>query len=186
MKKAMLTGTVLLALAALPALAAAKPHKAAKRAATNAVSDQAFVMAAAQGGMAEVELGKLASEKGSRDDVKKFGQRMVDDHSKANAELKTLAQNKNITLPSEIGPKEKALRDNLLKLSGDAFDRTYMQAMVEDHTKVVREFRMESKAGKDADIKAWAAKTLPTIEEHLRLAQDVNRAIRAVGTSGRR
>ena len=104
-----------------------RPHKAAKRVSGKATSDRAFVMNAAKGGMAEVELGKLAAEKGTRDEVKKFGQRMVDDHGKAGADLKTLAQNKNITLPADIGPKEKALRDRLSKLSGDAFDRAYMQ-----------------------------------------------------------
>src|ERR1700704_5457665 len=111
MKNTMFAGTVLLALAALPALAAGqettKPHKA-KRMAAKATTDATFVMKAAKGGMAEVELGKLAAEKGTSNEVKKFGQRMVDDHGKGGNELQTLAQSKNITLPADIPPKEKA------------------------------------------------------------------------------
>jgi putative membrane protein len=146
-------------------------------------ADNTFVTKAARGGMAEVELGKLAADKASSDAVKKFGQRMVDDHGKANDELKTLAQSKNITLPSDIGPAEKALHDRLMKLSGPAFDQAYMKAMVSDHVKDVNEFRMESKSGKDAEVKAWAAKTLPTLEEHLKMARDTNGT---VGTSGKK
>src|SRR4051812_22006608 len=83
-------------------------------------ADDTFVTKAAKGGMAEVELGKLASEKGTSDAVKQFGQRMVTDHGKANDELKSLAQSKNVTLPTDIDAKDKALRDRLMKLSGPA------------------------------------------------------------------
>jgi len=167
MRHAILAGAVVLGMAATPVLAA----------------DEAFVTKAAKGGLAEVELGKLAAEKASSDEVKKFGQRMADDHSKANDELKTLAQSKKITLPSEIGAEEKALRDRLMKLSGPAFDQAYMKAMVSDHVKDVNEFKVESKSGKDPEVKAWAAKTLPTLEEHLKLARSTNGA---VGTSGKK
>jgi putative membrane protein len=144
---------------------------------------QKFVMEAAKGGMAEVELGKIAVEKGASPEVKSFGQRMVDDHGRAGDELKTLAKNKGITLPADIDAKDKALRDRLLKLSGDGFDRAYMAAMLDDHRKDVSAFRIEARSGKDADVKAWAAKTLPTLTEHLKLAQS---ATKAVGTSGKR
>ena len=176
MNQMVLSGAVVLALSAAPAFA-----QTTKSMAANAPADQAFVRKAAEGGMAEVELGKLAQEKGSSADVKTFGQRMVDDHSKANDELKSIAQSKNITLPTNLNAKDKALRGRLEKLSGPAFDRAYMQAMVKDHRADVNEFRHESKAGADADVKAFAAKTLPTLEDHLKLAQDANRA---VGTSG--
>jgi putative membrane protein len=106
---------------------------------------------------------------------------MVDDHGKANDELKTLAQNKSITLPTTLDPKHKATVDRLSKLSGDAFDRAYMTEMLKDHRKDVAAFKTESTSGKDADIKAFASKTLPTLEEHLKMAQDTNKA---VGTSG--
>jgi putative membrane protein len=145
--------------------------------------DEKFVMEAAKGGMAEVELGKIAVEKASAPEVKSFGQRMVDDHGKAGDELKALAGKKNISLPTEIDAKDKALRDRLTKLSGEAFDRAYMTAMLDDHRKDVNAFRIESRAGKDADVKEWASKTLPTLQEHLKQAQDANKA---VGTSGKK
>src|SRR5207237_37791 len=89
---------------------------------------------------------------------------------------------KNITLPTDSGAKHKATKDRLAKLSGAAFDKAYMQEMLNDHRKDVSEFQKESRSGKDPDVKAWAAKTLPTLEEHLRLAQTASRG--AVGTSG--
>ena len=166
MRHAILAGAIVMGLAAAPVLAA----------------DNAWVMKVAKGGMAEVELGKMAADKAMNPDVKKFGQRMADDHSKANDELKTLAASKKITLPADMGPQEKALRDRLSKLSGAAFDRAYMKAMVDDHVKDVNAFKMEAKSGKDPDVKAWAAKTLPTLEEHLKMARDTNGA---VGTAGK-
>ena len=185
MNKAMLTGMVVVGLAVAPVLTAqetTRPHKAPETAdSKSSTGDSAWVMKVAKGGMAEVELGKLATEKAASDEVKKFGQRMVDDHSKANDDLKTLAQNKKITLPADMDPKEKALRDRLSKLSGAAFDRAYMQAMLADHRQDVAEFRKEANSGKDPDVKAFAAKTLPTLEEHLKIAQQTTTA---VGTSG--
>jgi putative membrane protein len=185
MTKAMLAGTIVLSLAAAPAFAgqdttAAKKGQHPAAAATTG-SDHMFVTNAAKGGLAEVELGKLAADKASSDQVKQLGQRMVTDHSKANDELKSLAQSKNITLPTEIDAKDKATHDRLAKLSGAAFDRAYMQHMLADHRKDVNEFKKESTSGKDAEVKAWASKTLPTLEEHLKLAEDANKA---VGTSG--
>jgi putative membrane protein len=138
-------------------------------------------MKAAKGGMAEVELGKLAAEKASSDDVKKFGQRMADDHGKAGDELKSLAQSKNVTLPTTLDPKDQALKDKLSKLSGAQFDRAYMQAMVSDHKKDVNEFKVESQSGKDPDVKAWASKTLPTLEDHLKHATETNRVVTTGG-----
>jgi len=144
--------------------------------------DHHFVTDAAAGGMAEVELGKLAANKATKDEVKKFGQRMADDHGKANDELKSLATSKSITLPSTIDAKHRATIDRLSKLSGEAFDKAYVQEMLKDHEKDVAAFRTESISGKDPELKAWAGRTLPTLEEHLKLVQDLNRG--AVGTSG--
>ena len=100
--------------------------------------------AAAEGGLAEVALGQLAVEKASSSDVKKFGQRMVDDHSKANDELKQLASQKNVDLPQDLSAKDKATKSTLEKLSGEQFDQAYMKAMVKDHKKNVTDFRRES------------------------------------------
>jgi putative membrane protein len=178
MNKMLCSGLVAVALSAAPAFASAQTGNATSKRAT---PDKTFVTKAAQGGMAEVELGKLAADKGSSSEVKQFGQKMVDDHSKANDQLKSLAANKNITLPAAMTAKDKALAARLSKLSGAAFDRAYMRAMVTDHQQDVNEFKMESKSGADPDVKSWASNTLPTLETHLKMAQDANRA---VGTSG--
>lgn len=141
-------------------------------------SDQAFVMKAAHGGMAEVKLGELATQKASNADVKAFGQRMVDDHSKANDELKQLASRKGITLPTDIDASHQAKYDRLSKLSGAEFDRAYMKDMVADHKEDVSEFRRESEHGSDPDVKAWAGKTLPTLEQHLQMAESTNAKVK--------
>lgn len=182
MKKSLIAVTVVLAMAASPAWARGK-HRNKGAHTAKATSDNTWVMNVAKDGMAEVELAKLAQGKASSDQVKQFAQRMMTDHQKANDELKSLAQSKNITLPSAVPARDKALHDRLSRLSGDAFDRAYMNAMVTDHRKAVNAFRMESQSGKDPDIKNWASKTLPTLEEHLKQAQDANRA---VGTSGKK
>jgi putative membrane protein len=138
-------------------------------------ADLEFILEAAQGGMGEVELGKVAAQQGTSDEVKKFGQRMVDDHSKGEEELKTMAQRRGITLPSELDSKDKALMTRLSKLHGSSFDRTYMRNMVTDHKQDVAAFRREATSGKDPEVKAWAAKMLPTLEEHLKEAQAANK-----------
>ncbi len=175
MKKAFYAMAVMV-LASLPAFAQTKPA-----AATSA--DQAFMMNTAKAGLAEVELGKLAATNASSDQVKKFGQKMVDDHSKANDELKALAGSKNVVLPSDLDAQDKAAHDKLSALKGVEFDKEYMSMMVAGHRKVLDSLRKESSSGKDAEVKAWAAKTVPTVEEHLKMAQDTNRA---VGTSGKK
>jgi putative membrane protein len=170
-----LVATAVFVLAAAPAFAqttASKPVSSA---------DQTFMMNTAKAGMAEVELGKLAAQNASSNAVKKFGQKMADDHSKANDELKALAASKNVVLPSEVDAQDKSMKDKLAAMTGEAFDREYMTMMVAGHRKVVDSFTTEAKSGQDADLKAWVTKTLPTVEAHLKLAQDTNRA---VGTAG--
>src|SRR5436305_6156909 len=108
-----------------------------KKSAGMTMTDSTFVKKAARGGLAEVELGKLATEKASSEDVKKFGQRMVDDHTKANDQLKQIAGNKGVTLPTDLNSKDQALKDRLSKLDGEKFDQAYMKNMVRDHTKDV-------------------------------------------------
>jgi putative membrane protein len=134
-------------------------------------ADRQFVMKAAEGGMAEVELGRLAASKGTDPDVKAFGQRMVDDHSKANDKLKTIATEEGVTLPTALKGEMKAMHDKLSKASGAEFDKMYMSHMVKDHQKDVKEFEKESTSGKDTDVKQFAADTLPTLREHLQMAQ---------------
>jgi len=140
-------------------------------------ADHSWVMKAAVGGMAEVELGKLAQSQGSSDAVKQFGKRMVDDHSKANDELSQIASRKGITLPTSLDAKHQATRDRLSKLSGAAFDRAYMDDMVKDHREDVAEFKKEASNGQDADLKAFASKTVPTLEDHLKMAEQTDAAV---------
>ena len=150
--------------------------------AADAVSsgDRTFVMKASEGGMAEVKLGQLAADKGTNQKVKDFGKRMANDHGKAGTELSGLAQKKNIQTSSEVSAKDKALITKLSGLSGSAFDKAYMSAMVKDHQTDIAEFEKEASSGGDSDIKAFASKTLPTLKEHLQMAQD---AANAVGSS---
>lgn len=142
-------------------------------------ADQKFVKEAAQGGMAEVELGQLAMQNGSSEAVKKFGERMVYDHSKANDQLKELAANKGVSLPQTPGMKEKAIKMRLSKLSGDQFDKAYMKDMLEDHKDDIAAFQKESTSGSDADVKNFASQTLPTLQDHLKEAENIAPKVQA-------
>jgi len=148
-------------------------------------ADKSFVEKAAVGGLAEVQMGKMAQQKGSSDQVKQFGSRMVEDHSKANDELKQVASSKGITLPTDLDAKHKSKMEKMQKLSGAQFDRAYMDDMVSDHKQDVADFKKEANSGKDSDIKAFAAKTLPTLEDHLKMAQSTESAVKASKTASR-
>ena len=152
----------------------ANTDASAASAATLSVQDRNFVMDAAMDGMAEVELGNLAVQRGSADAVKQFGKTMVDDHSAANTELAQLAATKGITLRATLDAKHQALVTKLSKLTGTAFDKTYSKEMLSDHTKAVSKFERQSTRGGDADLKAFAAKTLPTLKNHLEMAKSLN------------
>jgi putative membrane protein len=136
-------------------------------------ADRHFIRKAGEGGLAEVELGKLAEEKGQSEEVKKFGQRMVDDHTKANDQLKQLAESKGVTLPTELSATDKAAKARLAKLSGEKFDQAYMHDMVQDHSKDVSEFKKASTTAKDSAVKSFASETLPTLEDHLKEARSI-------------
>src|ERR1700680_2893589 len=120
-----------------------------------AMTDSHFAKEAAQGGVAEVKLGQLAQAKGSSDSVKSFGRRMADDHSKANDKLKDAASKENMTLPTDIGPKDQATYDRLSKLDGAAFDRAYARDMVKDHQADVAAFQKEANTGRDDSLKGF-------------------------------
>ncbi|HEX8188389.1 MAG TPA: DUF4142 domain-containing protein [Pyrinomonadaceae bacterium] len=138
------------------------------------MSDQKFVMFAAMGGMAEVEMGRLAAQKGASEDVRQFGQRMVDDHTKANEELMRIVSPKGMTPPAMLDAKHQAAMQKMSALSGEKFDREYAKMMVGDHKKTVGEFQKEAGRGADPDLKAFAAAQLPALQEHLRMAQRLN------------
>jgi len=191
MKQTVGVALAVLALAGAPAMAQTTSKAGKAKAAptmapetakkTVAVGDVAFAKEAAIGGMAEVELGNLAKQNAASADVKQFGDRMVTDHGKGNDELKQWASQKSVTLPSELDAKHKALRDRLSKLNGAAFDKAYMHEMLVDHREDIAAFKKESASGKDADLKAWAGKTLPTLEDHLKMAQDTASKAGAAG-----
>jgi len=145
-------------------------------------SESAFVKEAAQGGLAEVELGQLAVRRAKDEDVKQFAQRMVDDHSKANDELKQLASQKGWTLPTDVSSKQRADITRLTNASDASFDREYMHHMVMDHDHDVKAFQQYSAKGTDADLKAWAAKTLPTLQEHQQMAKSTSGKVGSGGS----
>jgi putative membrane protein len=138
--------------------------------------DRSFMMKAAQGGIAEVELGQIAAQKATDPQVKEFAQRMVDDHSKANDKLKQVASSKNVVLPNDLPSDAKREADKLSKLSGTQFDKEYMKDMLSDHKKDVSLFRSTAKSAKDSDVKQFASETLPTIEQHLQMAQSIGKS----------
>ena len=134
-------------------------------------ADQDFAMKAANGGKMEVELGRLAAKKGRHAAVKSFGRRMVTDHTVAGNKLKAIARRKSITLPQTLDADAKAKVDQLAPLNGAAFDRAYMDMMVMDHEEDVTLFEAEATSGSDAQLKAFAAATLPTLKRHLSMAK---------------
>lgn len=134
---------------------------------------EGFMTEAARGGMAEVELSQLAVSKAQNAEVKKFAQQMIEDHSNANTELKSLAGKKNVTLPTDLDAAHKAIKDKLAGLSGAAFDKEYVNAMVADHEKSVALFQSQASGGTDADAKAFAAKTLPKLQMHLEMIKGI-------------
>ena len=147
----------------------ASPSASPTRSGQNTLSssDKKFMTEAAQGGLAEVQLGQLASQRGTSDAVKQYGQHMIDDHTPVNNQLKQLATQKGVTLPTTIGRKNQQAKQRLSKLSGTTFDRQYLNQMLQDHVKDVAAFKTEAQKGQDPDVKAFAAQALPTLQEHL-------------------
>ena len=136
-----------------------------------ATDDQDFMQKAATGGIAEVSLGQQVSSAAKNSDAKGFADKMVTDHGKANDELKQLASNKGVTLPTDT---DQAHKDAAQKVMSDKnVDKAYMDEMVKDHDKDVKEFEEASKKAKDADLKAWIDKTLPVLKEHQKMAHDI-------------
>jgi putative membrane protein len=138
---------------------------------TLSTTDANFINTVGMGGIAEVKFGELAQTRATRTDVRAFGAQMVSDHSAANNELTTLAEQKQMTPPSDMDLTHKTKYDQLSNTAGSEFDRVYIQGQVEDHTAVVNAFQNEISNGSDADVKAFAEKYLPTIQHHLEMAR---------------
>ncbi len=160
-----------------PSTRTAAPKSSAASAAELPRAERKFVEEAAQGGMAEVQLGQMARQRGASAQVKQFGNRMVQDHGKANEELKGLVANKGVQLPTTLSRSHQRDMDRMAKLSGAEFDRAYMKHMVGDHKKDVSSSQKQARSGQGVDLKAFAAKTLPTLQEHLREAQTIDAAV---------
>jgi len=136
-------------------------------------NDKMFIRNALQGGMAEVELGKLALQKSSNDDVKQFAQRMVDDHTKLSDLLKPIADQMQIKVPDSPSRKDKKAMTKLQALSGDAFDKAYMKDQVKDHEKDQKEFKQEASSATDPQLKQVATQGEQIITEHLQMAKQI-------------
>jgi len=137
--------------------------------------DQDFYKHAAEGGIAEVEAGKLAESKGSSPAVKDFGAMMVKDHTEANSKLKAVASTQNVDLPSSSSPKQMATKAKLEVLTGDTFDKSYIKGQIAAHEETAALLKKEIASGQDTQAKAFAKETLPTVQAHLK-------KIRAIAT----
>lgn len=140
--------------------------------------DSTFVMKAATGGMMEVEAGNAAQQNGMHDRVKAYGTMMVNDHNKANSELMALASGKNVTIPSTLPPDLQNHVEGLKKMKGAAFDKHYMEMMVNDHAKTIADFEKQANSGGNAELRTWAAKTLPTLRMHADSARAIHGDLR--------
>lgn len=140
-------------------------------------ADEKFVHKACMAGMAEVKLGQLAVDQASSPEVRKFGQRMVDDHSRANRELMDICERKGLTPDKNMGRHHQELMERLSKLSGADFDRQYVSHLVKDHDEAIELFEREAKDGQDPDLRAYAEKALPTLREHQQMARDLYRGV---------
>lgn len=138
--------------------------------------EKAFVKKAAQGGMTEVALGKLAAEKGGSDEVKDFGNLMVKDHTKINDDLKEVAGKMDVKIPADLNAKHQAMVDKFSKLSGAEFDKAYVPAMVKDHKKDIAEFEKAGETVKNADLKKFTEDNLPTLKGHLEKIEKFDQA----------
>jgi putative membrane protein len=143
-------------------------------------ASQSFMKTAAEGGQAEVDLAATAESKASNSQVKDLARTIKSDHESADAELQTLAGHKNVTLPSSPNAAHKALADRLSKLSGVAFDKAYATEMVKDHRADIAAFQKHQKDA-DPDVAAWVTKTLPTLENHLKMAEAAQKAVGGTG-----
>jgi putative membrane protein len=135
--------------------------------------DRTFVMQAGQLSMMEVELGRLAVERGSSPGVKQYGQEMVEEHTRANQELMQLAMQKKVELPTEMSTQNTALMERLSGLSGKSFDAAYKQAMIDSHKQAIALFQAQSKQGQDPQLKAWATQKLPNLQAHLQMVNQM-------------
>jgi putative membrane protein len=181
-----LLSTIAVALSfGVPALAQQRPAPGTPTSAATTLSraDLDFVKKAAEGGMAEVALGKLAQQNAESPQVKQFGAKMEQDHGAANAQLTAIATGKGATMPQSLDQKDMRAQERLSKLHGAAFDREYMRMMVEDHDKDLKEFQKAAQSKHDQEIRNFAQQTASVVQEHDQLAHQVVQSLSATGSS---
>jgi putative membrane protein len=158
------------------AIALSAVFAADKKSGDKSSADIMFVRNAADGGMTEVELGKVAEKNGQRNDVKSFGRDMVKDHSNANDNLKAVASKINATVPDKLSAKHQTKIDKMSKMSGDAFDKAYIKDMVEDHEKDIAEFEKARGEVSSEELKKFIDNTVPVMKHHLEMAKKMQAA----------
>jgi putative membrane protein len=151
----------------------------------NPMQDKDFVHTALQGGMAEVQLGQLAAQKGSSDDVKQFGQRMVDDHSKLGDAMKPIAQQLGVSAPKDLPKKDRQLLAKLQGLSGQEFDNTYIAAMVKDHKKDDSDFKAEASMTQNPQLRQIAQQGDQLIDQHLQMIEQIAKSHNLMNDKGK-
>jgi putative membrane protein len=180
MMKRVMTCAALVAIGvylSLPGMAIAKDSQVS-------ITEQIFTMMAAGGGLEEVHLGKLAADQAASPEVKQLAQRLVEDHTKANQELLTIAEKKDIAVQKELDDMHEDVVELFSKLEGAAFDREYVRYQVMHHEIETAAFAVQAKEGEDPDLKAFAAKHLPILQGHLQLLRELVAQQPAAGKPG--
>lgn len=172
-RNGLLLGALLLASLPCAAFAQSSASDGSSHGMTQGNHDAMFMREAAAASLAEIQAGQIALDKGTSAQVKQLAQRIIDDHTKANDQLMSIAQRKQVTLPTAPMPMQKQEAAHLNTLSGASFDQAYAQAMVKDHRKAIKLFGMESQNGSDADLKQFASTTLPALKQHLQMAEQI-------------
>lgn len=149
-------------------------------------ADGEFARKAAQDSMAQVTLAELAEEKASNENVKKFAKRMVEENTRTNDQLKEAALKSNIPLPTNLDPKDQGTYDSLSRLAGKDFDKAYAQEMLKDHQQNLTDFRNEASSGRKSAIKTFAAQSLPVIQQHLKLARQLELSVSRTAATSRK
>lgn len=180
---------VIVAALALPVVSVARSNASnSKHATQNSAqmmpTGNQFITDAAKVNLGEIELGKLAEQKGGNAAVRDFGKRMVDDHTQLQSQLESLAKSKGVTLPTQAGSDAMTLRDELAKDSGMKFDDDYMQHMLSGHKQAIDNFENEIEHGQNPAFKTYAENALPVIQDHIRIAENVAGKMQLSGRNG--
>jgi putative membrane protein len=156
------------------------PSKSATNALVMKVNkdDAKFAVEAANGGLAEAQLGQLAQQKAVNQQIKDFGAMMVSDHSKANDQMKALAKSKGISLPVALSSDEQKLKNDLSSKSGEDFEKAYVKVMIKDHKQDIKDFQDATKRLTDPDLKNFATSTLPVLQKHLDAIEKIDKAMK--------